>query len=97
MGSSPYSPVVPLVICLPLRPLTGALMARRRSEAFWLWIGLLPAAQIAHPTAPSSLSIFLPPRHCGQAVSGCATPDLGEIHARFSWKEVGTLVISHGH
>lgn len=52
MGRSPYSPVVPLVICLPLRPLTGALMARRRSEAFWLRIGLLPTAKIAHPTAP---------------------------------------------
>lgn len=35
MGSSPYSPVIPLVICLPLRPLTGTLMAPGRSQAFW--------------------------------------------------------------
>lgn len=49
MGSSPYSPVIPLVICLPQRPLTGALMAQRRSEAFWLWIGLLSLTQITHP------------------------------------------------
>lgn len=36
MGSSPYSPVIPLVICLPRRPLTGTLMAPGRSQAFWL-------------------------------------------------------------
>lgn len=35
MGSSPYSPVIPLVICLPLRPLTGTLMAPGCSQAFW--------------------------------------------------------------
>lgn len=41
MGSSPYSPVIPLVICLPLRPLTGALMPARSGEAFRWRIGLL--------------------------------------------------------
>lgn len=35
MGSSPYSPVIPLVICLPLRPLTRTLMAPGCSEASW--------------------------------------------------------------
>lgn len=49
MGSSPYSPVIPLVICLPLRPLTSALMVQRCSEAFSLRIGLHSPTQIAHP------------------------------------------------
>lgn len=50
-GSSPYSPVIPLVICLPLRPLTGTLMAPGRSEAFrFAHRHRLSNTQIAHPT-----------------------------------------------
>ena len=42
MGSSPYSPVIPLVICLPLCLLTSTWMAQGGSEAFRSPIILLP-------------------------------------------------------
>lgn len=85
MGSSPYSPVIPLVICLPLRPLTGALMALRRSEAFWSWIRLLSRTQSSHP---SSILIFffsfsVAHSKTPQAVFIYVTPDLRETRLGF--------------
>lgn len=51
MGSSPYSPVIPLVICLPLRPLTGTLMAPGCSQAFLVCgSARLSNTQTPHPT-----------------------------------------------
>lgn len=95
MGSSPYSPVIPLVICLPPRPLTGALMVRRRGGAFWWQISLLPQppppTQNAHP---SSFLILLPlwrTVRCHKLCCACdpyVIPDLTKAKLRFlkaSW------------
>lgn len=101
MGSSPYSPVIPLVICLPPRPLTGALMVRRRGGAFWWQISLLPPPPPPPktPTLPHFWYFYL----CGAQwdATSCVVPVIRMWSLTLpkpscaSWKQVGTLMTSY--
>lgn len=81
MGSSPYSPVIPLVICLPPRPLTGALMPPEKRRS------ILVAAQppASHLYRPPFLTSFTSVAHSEmpQAVLCNVTPDLTQAKPDF--------------
>lgn len=87
MGSSPYSPVLPLVICLPPRPLTGALTPQRSSEAFWWWIRLLPPTQNAHPSTSVA--------HSEKPQAVLCNVILNLTEAKLGFLKVSTPMVSH--
>ena len=74
MGSSPYSPVIPLVICLPPRPLTGTLMPPEKRRSI-LVAEQPPASHLNHPPFLTS-SASVAHSEMPQAVLCSVIPDL---------------------